>query len=273
MSRLSLPCPIDYKAWVIHGMLFAGLAFGLFTGMLVCLAIGRRFGVRRLAQDPEGAQAGISAIDGSVFALVGLLIAFTFSGAATRFDGRRHLIAEEANAIGTAWLRLDLLTEADQPALRELFRGYLDARIAAFRSAHDMVEVRALLDRSAALQSQIWSGAVEACRAPGMKRATILLLPALNQMIDITTTRRIATESHPPQVIYTLLFTLTLTAALLAGYDMAGGKRRNWLHMIGFAATMALAIYVILDIEYPRRGFIRVDEADHVLIELRASMD
>ena len=83
------------------------LCGGLFLGLLLMMEAGRRLGVRRLAADPEGARAGIGAVEGAVFALLGLLIAFTFSGAASRFDDRRHLVAEEANAIGTAWLRID----------------------------------------------------------------------------------------------------------------------------------------------------------------------
>src|SRR5262245_53146748 len=130
-------------------------AIGLLTvlcmigGTLYMLEIGRRLGVRRLAEDPEGAKAGIGAIDGAVFGLMGLLIAFTFSGAATRFDSRRMMIVEEANGIGTAWLRLALLSEAAQPSLREKFRQYTDARIAAFRKIPDTAAMEAELARAA----------------------------------------------------------------------------------------------------------------------------
>ena len=81
----------------------------LFLGVLLALWIGREIGVRRIREDAEGARAGVGAVDGAVFGLMGLLIAFTFSGAATRFDARRELIVQETNAIGTAWLRLDRL--------------------------------------------------------------------------------------------------------------------------------------------------------------------
>ena len=91
------------------------IAIGLFAAMVLLLSTGRRLGTRRLALDPEGARAGASTVDGAVFGMLGLLIAFTFSGASTRFEARRELVVEEANAIGTAWLRLDLLPSIAQP--------------------------------------------------------------------------------------------------------------------------------------------------------------
>ena len=81
------------------------VALALFAGMVVLLEVGRRTGIRRMRKDPEAAREGFGALEGAIFALLGLLIAFTFSGAAERFDRRRHLIVEETNAIGTAYLR------------------------------------------------------------------------------------------------------------------------------------------------------------------------
>ena len=94
-----------------------------------------------------------------------------------------------------------------------------------------------------------------------------------NEMIDITTTRKMANQMHPPTVIFVMLFGLALASSLLAGYAMAGRKKRSWLHMLSFAAVMAIAVYVILDVEYPRVGLIRLDTFDQALVDLRASMD
>jgi hypothetical protein len=91
-------------------------------------------------------------------------------------------------------------------------------------------------------------------------------------MIDVTTTRTMAAKLHPPMVVFTMLFGLALAGALLAGYGMAGGRARSWLHMVGFAAVLAGAVYVIIDLEYPRLGLIRVDAFDRALVELRSSM-
>ena len=93
--------------------------------MLLLLEVGRRIGIREISRDAGGEQAGVGAIESAVFGLFGLLIAFTFSGAITRFDGRRQLVIEETNAIGTAYLRVDLLPTGAQPALRDSFRRYL----------------------------------------------------------------------------------------------------------------------------------------------------
>jgi hypothetical protein len=183
------------------------------------------------------------------------------------------LIVEEANAIGTAYLRVDLAPPAAQPALRDLFRRYLDTRLDVYRSVPDMEAVRAALGRAERLQEEIWSGSVAACRDAGAQPCIILLLPALNAMIDITTTRTAAARMHPPAVIFWLLCGLGLGCALLAGYSMATGTRRKWPHMIAFAAVMALTVYVIMDLEFPRLGLIRVDAFDQVLVDLRTGMD
>jgi hypothetical protein len=248
------------------------ISLGLLLGMLGLQELGRRLGLRQRRADPEGLSKGHGSLEGAVFGLLGLLMAFTFSGAAARFDGRRQLVAQEANAIGTAYLRLDLLPTPAQPPLRESFRQYLDARLAAFQSSPASPAGRAHLERATQLQGRIWTQAVAAC-ATGVPPSTpSLVLPALNEMIDITTTRAMAMQQHPPVIVYLMLGVLSLASALLGGYGMAEGPRRSWAHMLGFAALFALTIFVILDIEYPRLGLIKVDTADQVLVELRASM-
>ena len=241
--------------------------------MLVMLEIGRRIGASQLAKNPESARTGTGTIEAAVFALLGLLIAFTFSGAVSRFDDRRHLIVEEANAIGTAYLRLDLLPADDQPPLRESFRKYVDSRLQAYRKLRNTQAAKAEFSNSLKLQREIWTLAVAASQAEGAaSSAPMLLLPALNQMIDITTTRAMALQLHPPLIIFGMLFLVALASALLAGYGMAGGETRRWLHVIGFAVVIGLTVYVILDIEFPRFGLIRIDAFDQALVDLLNSM-
>lgn len=258
---------------VISAPLFAG---GLFLGMLASLEIGRRIGLwrmRRMQKEAEAAQAGLGVVEGAFFGLFSLLVAFSFSGAAGRFDDRRSLIVEETNNVGTAYLRLDLLAPETQPALRDLFRRYVESRVATYLNIQDSVAVRREQEESARLQRQIWSHAVAATRTAGSHpAAAMLLLPALNQMIDITTTRAMAAKTHPPVIIYRLLFGMGLLCAAIAGHGMAAASSRAWAHIIGFALIMSISIFVILDIEYPRLGFIRVDVHDRVLAELLEGM-
>jgi hypothetical protein len=248
------------------------LAAGLFVSMLLFLELGRRIGARRLREDPAGAKAGTGAIEGAVFALFGLLLAFTFSGAAARFDGRKQLVVEEANAIGTAYLRVDLMPLEVQPQLRDLFRAYLDSRIATYRKLPDLAAAQAELAHSVELQGQIWDRAIQATRTSGPSVVTGLVVGALNQMFDIVTTRVMAAKLHPPKILFGLLFVLGLGCSVVAGYGMAESRRRSWIHMVGFAAVTCLTVYVILDMEYPRFGLIRVDEVDEVLVQVRQSM-
>jgi hypothetical protein len=246
-------------------------ATGLFVGMILLLEVGRRLGRCRQGRDEQGARAGLGAVEGAVFALMGLLIAFTFSGAASRFDQRRHLIIEEANAIGTAWLRLDLLPSATQPELRDLFRRYLDARLEVYAKIPDMEAVRETLARATALQGEIWARATVACRE-SVNPLTAQLIPALNEMFDLASTRTAVAQIHPPAIIFVMLGMLALMSSLLAGYAMAGGKSRSWIHVIGFALILSTTAYVILDLEFPRVGFIRIDGFDRILVELRQSL-
>jgi hypothetical protein len=99
-----------------------------------------------------------------------------------------------------------------------------------------------------------------------------LVLSPLNEAFDITTTRTVATQAHPPAVIFVMLGGIALVTAFLAGYGMAGGKSRSILHMLAYSAVIAAAFYVILDLEFPRLGLIRVDAADAVLEDLLRSM-
>ncbi len=242
----------------------------LSVGMVACFDIGQRLGAR--AARKEGGKVGLGAIEGAIFALLGLLIAFTFSGAASRFEGRRHLIVEEANDIGTAYLRIDLLPAAAQPEMRELFRRYVDARLSVYKHVYDLSLARAELARSQDLQTEIWNKSVAAAAQSNTTAASMLLLPALNAMFDITTVRMGATEDHPPFEIFLMLGLIALASAGMAGYQLADSQHRNTRHIIGYVLILSISIYVILDLEFPRLGIIRVDHFDHYLVDVRNTM-
>lgn len=257
---------------MLYALIFALLAVGLFAGMLAAVETGRRIGLRRRADDPAEADAGTSGIEGAVLALLGLLIAFTFSGAMSRFDARRELVVQEANDIGTAWLRIDLLPAEAQPAMRQRFRDYVDARLDFYRLLPDIDAARDAHVRSGRLQGEIWVAAVAACKGSPRAFTGTLVLPALNDMFDVTTTRTMSMWMHPPVVVYVMLFALALASALLAGYAMSRSRARNWLHTVCYALALAAAVYVTFDVEYPRVGLIRIDPIDRALVTVRDTM-
>jgi len=246
-------------------LLAALLALLLLAGMLASLLAGRRLGLRV----PPGDSG---ALDAAVFGLFGLLLAFTFSGASGRFDARRDLVVQEANAIGTAWLRLDLLPPAAQAELRPLFRRYVTSRLATTAKLPDLAAARADLDRDAALQAEIWQKATEAARATGNPGVLTLVASSLNDMIDVSTTRLASHQQHPPVVVYVLLFAFGLAASFVAGHASARSQRIDWAHALVFAGAIAAAVYVILDLEYPRLGLIRVDGIDQLPVDLLKGM-
>lgn len=248
-------------------------AAALFLGVLLCLRIGWRVGRRRLAELGENSHAGLGSVEGMVFAMVGLLIAFTFTGAANRFDTRRDLISQQVNAIGTAWLRLDLLDPSTAGALRELFREYVDGILAVGNTAAVPEASARHLAAVADTEARIWKRCLEAVQSDPGRPLVQGLLPAINAMFDLTQMRVLSARHHPPLAIYLMLGFLILVSALLAGFAMARTPRQSPLHVIGFAAVMALSVYLILDLEYPRLGLIQIGKFDQALRELRASMD
>jgi hypothetical protein len=100
----------------------------------------------------------------------------------------------------------------------------------------------------------------------------MLLLPALNAMIDITTTRTAAIDDHPPDIIFLMLALIALASSMMTGYEMAPAVRRSWLHIFGFALILSISVYVILDLEFPRLGVIRVSNFDKYMLDVRNSM-
>ena len=244
----------------------------LFFGLILLVVVGHRLGRQRLLKDPHKTGEGIGPIEGAIFALLGLLIAFSFAGAYSRFDARRQLIVQEVNALGTAYLRLDLLPADAQPVLREKFRIYVSSRLAFWEKLTEVSAAWAEYERNQKLQDEIWKQTVEALSGESYNSARMLLLPALNEMIDITTTRLIAIQTHPPLLVFLMLFVLALASAAVTGNGMAKSESLNWVPVIGFAAIIAFTIYVILDIEYPRYGLIRLDLPHELFVKLQESM-
>jgi len=246
-------------------------AVGLFMSLLIALEAGRFLGFRRKASG-DGEIGGFGAIDGAIYGLMGLLIAFTFSGAASRYDTRRELITREGNAITTAYLRIDLVPAAYQPQLRIDMKDYADARVEAYRNFKtDPSTAEGDFQNAVALQRVIWAEAV-AATANVDPASRQLVLSSVNELIDVTATRALALITHPPSIIYDMLVALVLVSTLLGGYEMGAKSTRSWLHVIVYIIVMTSVLYVIINLEYPRWGFIRLDASDQILIHVRNEM-
>jgi hypothetical protein len=263
-------------------MTFALFSIGItavfFAASLVLLNYGRRLGLRYLRQ--KGASmAGLASIEGAVFALIGLLLAFTISGALQRFDERRLLVLQEANAVSTAYDRVGLLERDVARNLQAELKDYVHARIELYRLPHDFslwegeeIWSREQLDKILDLKGGIRKDAVAACPPGNYPPACGLIIPALNTVFEIAELRAGAAERHPPQIIYTMLFGLGLGGSLLAGFGMAAATARSWVHMVTFTAALAVTLYIVTDIEFPRLGLIRVEDFDHFLAAAYAQM-
>jgi len=255
-----------------YGVIVFVASAALFLGMLLFLELGWRVGARKAATPGAEKKEGAGVLDSAVFGLFGLLIGFTFSGSTSRFDHRRELVGNVVNTAGTAWQRIETLGPELQEGVRVPFRGYIDALVASYTA--DTMPKDPLREPATVTQAQqaTWSQAVKACLTKEGEQARMLLLPALNEMFGAVEEERLARSLHPPTLVYVIFALTALAAAFLGGSTMARTGHRYWIHRIGVAFTMSLAVFVILEMEYPRLGLIRIDATDQALADLRATM-
>lgn len=257
----------------VQYILFAfALGLGLFLGMLVAMELGRRLGLRQKAKYGDAAHSSVGKADAPVYALLSLLIGFTFSGAGGHFDRRRELMSEQAIAVGRAWERVATLPSNLQGPVRAGFANYLDALIHSYTQIPSRADVAREPMPVAQAHRELWQRAVDASLTESGEKARMLLLPSLNEMFDLAESERLARRIHPPRFIYAMIGVSALAAAVFAGYGLANRPTRSWMYMIGTSATVAIAIYVIIELEYPRVGLLRVAPVDQALIDVRAEM-
>jgi hypothetical protein len=158
--------------------------------------------------------------------------------------------------------------------LQDSLKEYVRARVELYRMAHDFLLLQRAEDFSdpqeekvLELKNKLWDAAVAACAQPNFRPACALSLPTLNSLFEVARLRAGAAEKHPPQIIYFMLFGLGLGCSLLAGFGMAASAGRSWIHMLIFAGTLTVALYVVTDMEYPRLGLIRIENFDHFLAD------
>jgi len=232
---------------------------GLFGGLLLAVEIGYRLGARRRV--PEDELAHLGAAQGAALGLLGLLLGFAFAGATSRFIDRGDIIVREANAIGTAYLRADLMDDRDRDALKALLREYTEHRLALFREIH--AEPGAALARTiAADQIRIWSVAANAVR-PAPHLAVPVLAP-INEIFDAYAERNAATRRHLPTMVLVLLMACATLALGIVGYNGGLSARRRNATSITLAVLIAAALWVTIDMDYPRAGVVSLSDASLV---------
>jgi hypothetical protein len=216
-------------------------------------------------------EGSIGAIEGSLLGLLALLLSFTFSMSSSRHDKRINIIVEEANDIGTAVLRADLYPDSIRAAFRKDFKAYVEARIEFFDVGHDLQKIDVALKKGDSIQHSLWKRASALGRDRDNLHRTAQMIPALNAMIDVVATRNAATVAKVPVLILYLLFMLCWISALMLGY--AVGRKPDWIIMTCFTATIVLTIYLIIDLDRPRRGIITMKNTNIEIVKLLNMFD
>ncbi len=242
---------ILYSQWAI---LIIGGLFLSFWGMS---ELGCRLGLRVSGEEQPEARAQIQAIEAAILTLLGLLLAFTFSMSGNRFETRKANVVEEANAIGTAYLRASVLPSPERKELEDLLRVYAKARIEFYEAPLDLRELERISRRTDALQQKFWAlGAAEARKTPTPILG--LVLSSLNAVIDLREKQTVAFENHVPESILLFLLIFSSLAGGVIGYLNGIHHHRRRIMTLIFATTIAMTIFLVIDLDRPRRGLIRV---------------
>ena len=204
-------------------------------------------------------------IVGATLTLLGLIIGFTFSMAVSRYDQRKNYEEAEANAIGTEYLRADLLPDAEQAKVRALLRDYLDQRV-LFYQTNDGERLQQINRATAQLQAELWSAVLAAARPTPL---LALAVSGMNDVLNAQGYTQAAWWNRIPVAAWVLMITIAVFANAMFGY---GARRRKAgvLHMLVLPLVLSIAFFLIADIDSPRRGVIRVNPQN--LISLAHSL-
>ena len=231
-------------------------------GMYGCLELGRSWGRKQLAKKQSVGKEWIGIVDGPILAVYGLLLAFAFSGAMHRHDERKKIIVEEANMLARGYFQVDLLPSTEQPQLRALMQEYLRTRLNCYRLRSDLAAYQQETLHSYQIQDQLWKSVIKATNSNVDRRAAHTLLSTLSELRSLTTSRKILTSFHPPMIIMLFLLTLSLVASFLLGYQISMLKKKSWPHIFLFLGFVAFTNYLIIDLEYPKVGWIQIDDSE-----------
>jgi len=241
--------------------------------LLVCLLTGSaleggyRLGSWRHARTKEEKETPVGAMVGSMLALFAFLLAFTFGMAGSRFEDRRQVVLEEANAIGTTYLRTRLLPEPQRGESTRLLREYVDVRVRGVREG----SVQEMITRSEEIHERLWVEATTAAeRNP--TPITALYVQSLNQMIDLHAVRvQVGLRNRIPGIIWTGLFALALLGMTAVGYQSGLSATRRSPAMAGLVLAFAGVLLLIADLDRVHQGQLRVSQ--QALIDLQTAMN
>lgn len=224
---------------------------------LLAVEIGYRLGRWRHRHVTDEKDAPVAAMVASVLGLLAFMLAFTFSLAASRFDDRRHMVLDEANAIGTTWLRTRLLPEPQQTEAAALLREYAQLRvdyIAAGRTEE-------LLQETDRLHRDIWSRAVAAAHQAPDSIMTGLFVQSLNEMIDLHASRVMAgLRSRIPDTIWLVLFSLLFFGMCSIGYQSGLSATQRSPQMSVLTLAFAVVLLLIIDLDRGHEGLLQVSQ-------------
>lgn len=253
---------------MIYAFNSIALTVGLFAVILVLNEIGFRIGRFVQLSTHHTVRELTGSVQGSVLGILALLLGFTFSMAMQRYDQRQGALIDETNAIGTAQLRAELLAEPYRAAARQLLGDYVELRIAAADVDLTRRQARLKAKRQTAEQQQaLWTLGVEAANADPRPTTTGAFATALTAMIDAQGKRNALLQMHVPEVVMMLLFLVFASSGGMLGYSSGLGGHRILAPTALVSFLIAMVVFIIIDLDRPRRGLIQVDQTP--LVELR----
>ncbi len=229
----------------------AGFALGLLVLLASAFAIGRNLGRRHPDEHPQ-----LGVVQGATLGVMGLLLGFSFSGAMTRFTTREDLIVRQANALSTLHLRTQL-SDSHGDSMRATLNEYAGLMVKAL-DASSQQELNTAHERLAKLEHMLWQDARS--WAQQQPTSAMLIVPAVNEMLDVRAARIAASKRHLPTLIMLTLLTCAALSVGTIGYGMAGGRKSLVPPALALVALMAAVLWVVLDLDYPRYGLIRIDD-------------
>jgi hypothetical protein len=253
--------------WRTHEILIFAVAI---LGFLAAIEAGFRIGRRQAARRDDGVTSHLGVLQAAVLGLLGLLFGFSLSMAVSRFEARKGLVLEEANDLGTLWLRSQFLQPADRETMARLLREYVAARIEFHDAGLNEVRLSAALNRADALQKELWTVATRVAAEQPTSLPARLFIETLNDVIDDYEKRRVALENHVPDIVVFLLFCNSVVALGFVAYGSGLNGRRRFGTTAIVAVLFSLVLTIILDIDRPRRGLVQVNQDS--MLRLRESL-